>query len=51
MHRVKVLPRFLTGLNRYQCPCGHCENVKNEKTLQPKSGTQAFLISGLRQLA
>jgi hypothetical protein len=49
MTRVKVLPNKLSGLVRYKCTCGHCEDVKDDHKTTPKFD-ESFVLEGFQEL-
>jgi hypothetical protein len=49
MNRVKVLPSNLARLIRYRCTCGHCEDLKDEKSLTSQRD-EPFVLEGFHEL-
>ena len=50
MHGVKALPTKLGKLIRFKCTCGHCEDVRDDKSSPPGKDRPILVLEGFQEL-
>lgn len=49
MNPVKVLPVKFGRMVRFRCTCGHCEDVKEDRSARETEG-EMLVLEGLQEL-
>jgi len=49
MRRVKVLPSNAAKLVRYKCTCGHCEDLKDDRSGREEPGHGMLVLDGFEE--
>lgn len=50
MNRVKVLPNKMFRLIRFNCTCGHYEDLKDDKPLLRCNAHETLVLEGFQEL-
>ena len=50
MRRVKVSPIKFGRLIRFKCTCGHCEDVKDDKSAPRGNEPEVLVLEGFQEL-
>jgi hypothetical protein len=51
MKPLKALPNKFVPLIRYKCTCGHCEDLKEDRTFpQNPKGRQVLTVEGFQEI-